>query len=157
MALSTLAGRLIVEHHEPLDASLEPALWSRSGFEPFSTWALEQHQKDRDIWGIGLALPGPVEASAEQPFASPAPPFLPALGKFVPFVEELVATFGAPCWVRSTIEMMTAGELLTGTAQDVNDMLFVDLSREFNAGLVFGRRALSQRPRKSRVSLVILL
>lgn len=136
VALSTLAGKLLVEHHEPLDTSLEPALILKR-LKTLFTWALEQHRKDRDIWGIGIALPGPVESSSEQPFASPRLPFMPGW-ESSSFVEELVTTFGAPCWVRSSIEMMTVGEMLTGTAQGVRDMLFVDLSREFNAGLVLG-------------------
>ncbi|MDE2384102.1 MAG: ROK family protein [Alphaproteobacteria bacterium] len=136
IAVSTIAGKLLLEHHEPLDALAEPAAVLKRLHTLFD-WALEQHRKDRDIWGIGIALSGPVETSAGQPFASPHLPFMPGW-EGLEFVESLVARYGAPCWVRSKIEMMTAGELLAGSAQGAHDMLFVDLSREISAGLVLG-------------------
>ena len=78
---------------------------------------------------------GPVVPAEGQPFTSSGLPFMPKW-EGVPFVEELVAHYEAPVWVRSNTQMMTLGELRAGSGVGARDMLFVDLGREISAGIV---------------------
>lgn len=134
IAISDLSGRLLVEHHEAADpnAGADPIT---KRLKTLFDWALEQHRQARDIWGMGIAVNGPVEPSEGQPFTSPSLPFMPSW-EGVPFVEQLVAHFEAPVWVRSNTQMMTLGELRVGGGMNMRDMLFVDLGREISAGIV---------------------
>ena len=134
IALSDLSGKLIVEHHEAADTVSDPAQVIRRLATLFD-WALEQHREGRDVWGIGIAVAGPVEPSESQPFTSPNLHFLPTWIN-VPFVEELVARYGAPVWVRNSTQMTTLGEQRAGSAAGAYDMLFVELGREITAGIV---------------------
>ena len=134
IAISDLSGRLLVEHHEAVDANVGAAQTIKR-LETLFDWALEQHREARDIWGIGIAVNGPVEPSEDQPFASPNLPFLPSW-EGVPFVELLTAHYDAPVWVRSNTQVRTLGELRAGSGMDVQDMLFVDLDKEISAGIV---------------------
>ncbi len=134
IAISDLSGRLLVEHHEATEpnAGADPII---KRLKTLFDWALEQHRQGRDIWGIGIAVSGPVKPSAGQPFTSPSLPFMPSWEE-VPFVEQLVAHFEAPVWVRSNTQMMTLGELRVGGGVNARDMIFVDLGREISAGIV---------------------
>lgn len=134
IAISDLSGRLLVEHHEAADPNMGAGPIIKR-LKTLFDWALEQHRQGRDIWGIGIAVSGPVEPSEGQPFTSPSLPFMPSW-EGVPFVEQLVAHFEAPVWVRSNTQMMTLGELRVGGGMNVRDMLFVDLGREISAGIV---------------------
>ena len=134
IAISDLSGRLLVEHHEATEpnAGADPII---KRLKTLFDWALEQHRQGRDIWGIGIAVSGPVKPSAGQPFTSPSLPFMPSWEE-VPFVEQLVSHFEAPVWVRSNTQMMTLGELRVGGGVNARDMIFVDLGREISAGIV---------------------
>lgn len=138
VALSNLSGKLLVEHYEAADPNAGAAPVMKRLATLFD-WALEQHRKDRDIWGIGIAVSGPVKPAEGEPFASPGLPFIPGWDG-VPFVEQLVAYYRAPVWVRSNTQMMTLGELRAGSGHEALDMLFVDLGREIGAGIVFDGR-----------------
>lgn len=134
IAIADLSGRLLVEHHEAADPNAGAAPVIKRLIALFD-WALEQHRQGRDIWGIGIAVSGPVEPSEGQPFTSPNLPFMPSWDG-ITFVEQLVAHFEAPVWVRSNTQMMTLGELRVGGGVNERDMLFVDLGKEISAGIV---------------------
>ncbi len=133
VGVADLNGRLLVEHHEAIELSTGPqAVLGR--LMTLFDWALEQHQADRDVWAIGVAVPGPVELSAGEPFASPVFHFDPSWWEF-DFVEQLAARFRAPVWVRSAVECMTLGERKAGNAQDSDNFLFVKLGRGISTAL----------------------
>lgn len=134
IAISDLSGQLLVEHHEAADPGMSADRIIKR-LKTLFDWSLEQHRQSRDIWGIGMAVGGPVVSPEGQPFTSPSLPFMPSW-EGVPFVEQLVAHFEAPVWVRSNTQMMTLGELRVGGGVNARDMLFVDLSREISAGLI---------------------
>lgn len=134
VGVADLSGRLLVEHHEAVDLAAGPA----ATLERLSTlfdWVLDQHREGRDIWGVGIAVPGPVESLPGEPFASPEFHFNP-LWHGYPFVEHLVARLRAPVWVRSSVESMTLGERSAGSGQGSDSLLFVKLGRGISAGLI---------------------
>lgn len=134
IAISDLSGRLLVEHHEAADppAGAAPII---KRLRTLFDWGLDQHRQGRAVWSIGISVGGPVVPAEGQPFTSSGLPFMPNW-EGVPFVEELVAHYEAPVWVRSNTQMMTLGELRAGSGVGARDMLFVDLGREISAGIV---------------------
>ena len=140
VGVADLTGRLLIEHHEAIDLADGPAATLERLFTLFD-WVLDQHQADRRIWGIGIAVPGPVEPSKGEPFASPAFHFLPMWHDH-PFVEHLIARYNTPVWVRSNVECMTLGEHKAGGAQGCDSLLFVKLGRGVSAALFVDGRLL---------------
>ena len=68
VGVADLAGRVLVEHHELVDlAAGQEAMLKRLG--TLFDWLREELQDGGAVWGIGVAVPGPVEASDAMPFA----------------------------------------------------------------------------------------
>ena len=139
VGIADLAARTIAEHHEATGSMLPPAEAVKRLATLFD-WLLEQHRagakhETRAVWGIGIALDGPVDSNNAGPAASPSFPFLPGWSGF-PFVEHLAARYRAPVWLRSSVQMMTLGEASEALANGDRDLLYVDLGREITAGLI---------------------
>ncbi|MEZ5666119.1 MAG: ROK family protein [Alphaproteobacteria bacterium] len=134
VGVADLTGKLLVEHHEEIDLSLGPEAVLQRLCTLFD-WALEQHQTDRTVWGIGIAVPGPVELTQDEPFGSPAFHFMPMWQSY-PFVEQLIARHRTPVWVRSAVECMALGERKAGSGQGTDNLLFVKLGRGISAGVI---------------------
>ena len=135
VGLADLRGRLLAEHHEAIDLNVGPA----ATFERLATlfnWLLEDQKGE--VWGIGLAAPGPVEKDGGR-FAAPKLRPLQSWQDF-PFVEGLAVRFGAPVWVRGGTQVMTMGELKSGSGVGLCDLLFVKLGRAVSAGIISGGR-----------------
>ncbi|MGE3874798.1 MAG: ROK family protein [Parvibaculaceae bacterium] len=134
VALSDLAGKLVFEHHEPLDAIADQeAVLAR--ITSLFDWSLNQHKNKCSLWGVGISVDGPVEQTANAPFSSPRLHFLPTWDG-TEFAETLAEKYGAPVWVRNATQMTTLGEFRTGSGRGARDMLFVDLGKEITAGIV---------------------
>lgn len=134
VGVADLSGKLLIEHHEAADLTAGPvATLKRLG--TLFDWLLEQHRKEREVWGIGIALPGPVETEAGEHFAFPPVHVLPSWNDF-PFAEHLVLRYRAPVVLRGSVQMRTFGEARTGSGVGASDMLFMDLGREISAGVI---------------------
>jgi len=133
VGIADLSGQAMAEHHEPVESALPPDQ-AMKRLQTLFDWLLEQHQNERVVWGIGIAVDGPVDSTDAGPTASPEFPFLPNWSGY-PFVERLVARYRAPVWLRSSIQMMTLGEALE-SGSNARDLLFVELGREIMAGLI---------------------
>ncbi|MEZ7813402.1 MAG: ROK family protein, partial [Paracoccaceae bacterium] len=101
--------------------------------ETLFEWQRERHAYP--VWGICISVPSPVQAAFDDPYLSATPPLLPAWEGF-PFVEKLTARFGAPVWLRSSVETMTMGELSAGGGSAIHNMLFVKVGKRIGAGMV---------------------
>lgn len=119
VGLADLAGRLRVEHYEAGDAAMAPAA-ALQRLAMLFDWVQEQYPESREIWGIGLGIPGSL-----------------AWDEAV-LTESLVARHRAPIWVRSLVQLMTVGEFgvraEAGMAE--RDLLYVELGDEITAGFV---------------------
>ncbi len=134
VGLADLAGRLVFEHHEAADLSSGPGpIISRLG--TLFDWVLDQHEERRDLWGIGMGVPGAVEAPSEGAFSLQRLTFSPSWPESLA-VERLVARHRSPVWVRSSVQMATMGEFGPPRPGRKQDILFVDLGTEISAGLV---------------------
>lgn len=135
VGVADLGGRLLVEHHEAADLAAGPAV-ILDRLTTLLLWLMEDHGGRPAIWGIGLALPGPVGTDGE----AGTPLALETLEEWarLDLVAEMVLRFGAPAWVQSRTQMMTMGELRSGTGTP--DMLFVNLGHTITAGVVSAGR-----------------
>ena len=126
-----LRGHVFAEHHEAADFSAgATAILDR--LTTLLLWLIEDHGGKDAIWGIGLALPGPVYPSDANPMAHDDD------WREIDLAAELAYRIGAPAWIRSGTEMMTVGEMKAGDGAP--DMLFVKLGRSITAGLVINGR-----------------
>ena len=136
VALTDLAGRLIVEHHEPADLAKGPeAILER--LTTLFVWLLDERGGKQQAWGIGLSLPEPVvvDTTDGDAFEFLDLAVLEAWRHF-DFESELSLRFGAPTRVHSSVQTMAVGEFKAGVAQDVSDFLFVKLDRSISAGAI---------------------
>jgi predicted NBD/HSP70 family sugar kinase len=132
VGVADLHGQLLGEHHEAADFAAGPsALLDR--LTTLFLWLVEEHGGKEYIWGIGVALPGPVESGD---FASPSAFAADTLQEWreFEFEPELAVRFGAPVWIRGATHMMTMGELKSGDG--AANMLFVKLGRTISAGMI---------------------
>ena len=60
VGLADLSGKLITEHFEPSDLA-NGAEATLNRLCTLFDWLLEQHQGSKMVWGVGIAVPGPVE------------------------------------------------------------------------------------------------
>ncbi len=131
VGVADLRGQVLVEHHEAADFSAgAAAILDR--LTTLFLWLMEEHGGKNGIWGIGLALPGPVDPS-EADLTGPGDDW-----REIDVAAELAYRIGAPAWIRSGTEMMTVGEMRAGDGSP--DMLFVKLGRSITAGMIINGR-----------------
>lgn len=133
LGVADLTGQMLVEHHEAaqLDAGPEAIL---DRLATIFDWLLTETEKPLP-WGIGLALPGPIE----KPVADFDPvPVLQGVQSWqgFPFLENLAARFGVPVFARSGVQTMTMGEAKAGGGRGLSDIIYVKLGRSISAGLI---------------------
>jgi predicted NBD/HSP70 family sugar kinase len=132
-AVADLAGRLLIEHHEAFDTTAAPADVARRLAALFD-WLLQQHQQGRRVWGIGLAVGGPIESGADAHAVSgQARPF--PTGNDI-LVAELERHHHVPVSVRNSVQMQALGEFRAGSGIGAQNLIFVDLAHEIAAGLI---------------------
>lgn len=133
VGVADLAGNLLTEHHEAFELTAPPqALAER--LITLLRWSLERQSSPAGLWGISLSVPGTVPGAAGD-FLTRTPAVLPAWEGF-PLVEQLTRSFGAPVWMRSSVDTMTIGELHGGAGQGLASMLFIKVGRRIGAGIV---------------------
>jgi predicted NBD/HSP70 family sugar kinase len=134
VGLADLSGRLLTEHHEAIDTGLEAGA-TRDRLVALFRWLLSRHGEAPEIWGISIAVPGPVLTAEDAPVLTTTPDFLPGWRE-AQLVESLMERFGSPVWLRSGVETMTMGEMRDGLGQGAENMLFIKVGRRIGAGLV---------------------
>ena len=133
VGLVDLTGRLLVEHHEPVDAALG-AEKTLDRVDALFDWMLEEHPEARDIWGIGLAVPGLVELPSGRLGGRASLHLMPGWQDY-PVVRHLSGRFGAPVFMDNEVHLMALGELHVGRGTGSSDLLFVKIGTGISAGL----------------------
>ncbi|MFN3764280.1 MAG: ROK family protein [Aliihoeflea sp.] len=132
--IADLNGSLLMEHHEAFDITAGGAALVERLTTLFE-WMRDERSDLGSVWGIGLALPGPVAQNGELGISSPVLQAIEGWTDY-PFVENLVVRNQAPVWVRSGIQMMTAGEHYAGAGGNRGNLILVKLGRSLSAGVV---------------------
>jgi predicted NBD/HSP70 family sugar kinase len=133
LGIADLNGQMLVEHHEAahLDAGPEVIL---DRLATIFDWLLQETEKPAP-WGIGLALPGPIEKPAADFETVPVLQTIQSWQGF-PFLERLSMRFGVPIFARSGVQTMTMGEAKAGGGRGLSDIIYVKLGRSISAGLI---------------------
>jgi predicted NBD/HSP70 family sugar kinase len=138
VGLADVSGRLQFEHHEAVDVGDDPEpILGR--LKTLFDWALEQQERKRPLWGIGVGVPS-VAQSRNGPTAAAEHLGITSAWTQSRALERLVARHRVPVFVRSAIQMATMGEFGLSPPEASEDMLFIDLGSEINAGLISGGR-----------------
>lgn len=133
VGLADLHGQLISEHHEIIEITDQTATVDR--ICALINWMMTRQADAPDLWGISIAVPGPVLTDPDSLYLLETPDFLPNWDRSG-LVETLTQRFQAPVWMRSNVETMTMGELHGGAGIGQQSMLFVKIGQRIGAGLV---------------------
>jgi predicted NBD/HSP70 family sugar kinase len=130
-AVTDLAGRPVARErraHRIADGP-EPALALA-----FDLWdeLLRRTGASRPVWGVGIAVPGPVEFSTARPVA---PPIMPGWHEY-PIRQRVQERYPVPVWVDNDVNAMALGELRVGAAHGVQNFIYVKIGTGIGAGLV---------------------
>lgn len=133
LGIADLNGQMLVEHHEEAHVDAGPeAILDR--LATIFDWLLEETEKPAP-WGIGLALPGPIEKPAADFETVPVLQTVQSWQGY-PFLERLSARFGVPIFARSGVQTMTMGEAKAGGGRGLSDIIYIKLGRSISAGLI---------------------
>lgn len=132
--LVDLDGNLVTEHHETADLAERPDEIVDRVLRLID-WTMSRQPEGQEIWGISIALPGPVIGLSSSPFEGQNQIVEPTLVN-ADVLQRLFQAHRVPVWLRSSVETMTMGEYTRGIEGEVSNMLFVKLGRQIGAGLV---------------------
>jgi glucokinase-like ROK family protein len=86
----------------------------------------------KDLFGIGVGIPGPVDFSRG---ISVYPPVMPGWDRF-PVASFLGERFACPVFLDNDVNVMALGERDRGAAQNADSFIFVKIGSGIGAGLV---------------------
>jgi len=88
--------------------------------------------KIRNLWGIGIGVPGPVEFATGLPIS---PPIMPGWDKY-PVRERFSTRYKAPVWVDNDVNLMALGEHALRNDPITNELIFVKIGSGIGAGIL---------------------
>ena len=91
-------------------------------------------EKIKNIWGIGIGLPGPVEFATGMPMS---PPIMPGWDRY-PVRKYLSERYKAPVWIDNEVNLMALGEQSKTFAKETNEMIYIKIGSGIGAGLITG-------------------
>lgn len=135
VALCDLEAMILERVRVPLDLAKETP---DSTLERIASLATELagraglHRKD--LFGIGLGVPGPVDFSRGIPVS---PPVMPGWDRF-PVTSYLAERFSCPVFLDNDVNVMALGERDRGAAADAENFIFVKIGTGIGAGIIVG-------------------
>ena len=133
LAVTDLAGTALAEHAADVDIADGPERvlqWVQSSFDDLLE---ETGRSAREVAGVGIGLPGPVEFATGRPVN---PPIMPGWdGVRVP--DAFTERYGVPVLVDNDVNIMAAGEYWCHYA-DERDLLFIKVGTGIGCGIVAG-------------------
>jgi len=132
VAIADLAGTLIDQAEEPADIKDGPDEVLGRVTELFDELLSRGAIAGRELWGIGIGLPGPVEYAAARPVS---PPIMPGWDNYS-VRERFADPYRAPVWVDNDANLMALGEYRAGVAQGHDTSIFVKVGTGIGAGII---------------------
>mgnify|MGYP000011372428 FL=1 len=130
VALSDLYGNLLSTSYTPADISKGPeevlSLVEDSFDELIASF------KIKNLWGIGIGVPGPVEFATGLPIS---PPIMPGWDKF-PLRERFSSQYKVPVWIDNDVNLMALGEHALRKDPITNELIFVKIGSGIGAGIL---------------------
>jgi glucokinase-like ROK family protein len=132
VALVTAGEQILARCSEPIDIASGPDVVLDRLEMLFEAVREEAGRPAGPLWGIGVAVPGPVEFSSGRPIA---PPIMPGWDRY-PLRERLTHRFRVPVWVDNDVNAMAVGEWRHGVAQGHKNVVFLKIGTGIGAGLI---------------------
>lgn len=130
VAASDLSGNLLGNNYVDAEVSKGPdhvlALVEKS-FD-----SLISEFKIKNLWGIGLGVPGPVEFANGIPVS---PPIMPGWDKY-PIRNRFSDKYHVPVWVDNDVNLMALGEHALRKDSITNELIFVKIGSGIGAGIL---------------------
>ena len=136
VALTTLDGRILGHRDEPAGIEAGPETGLGRVEELFDQLVATTPLVPGRLWGIGIAVPGPVEFATGRPIS---PPIMPGWDGY-PIRERFTARYGAPVWVDNDVNVLALGEWRSGVAGGHADVVVVKIGTGIGAGIISGGR-----------------
>ena len=136
VALTTLDGRILGHRDEPAEIEAGPEAGLGRVEELFDQLRSTTHAVPGRLWGIGIAVPGPVEFATGRPIS---PPIMPGWDGY-PIRERFAARFGAPVWVDNDVNVLALGEWRSGVAAGHDDVVVIKIGTGIGAGIISSGR-----------------
>ena len=136
VGLADLSGRIFADHAASVDVADGPDVVLER-VEQVVEDLLSAHAAGREVWAVGVGVPGPVEFFSGLPVA---PPIMPGWDRY-PIRERLAQRWSAPTWVDNDVNLLALGELRANPAATTeDDLLYIKIGTGIGAGLVSGGR-----------------
>ena len=132
VAATTLDGRVLAHHAEPADIGSGPEVCLGRVEELFRGLDPARHGLPGRLWGVGIAVPGPVEFRTGRPTS---PPIMPGWDGY-PIRERFAERYAAPVWVDNDVNALALGEWRAGVAVDHDDVVVIKVGTGIGAGII---------------------
>jgi glucokinase-like ROK family protein len=136
VALTTLDGRILAHRDEPAEIETGPEAGLGRVEQLFDQLVATTAALPGRLWGIGIAVPGPVEFVSGQPIS---PPIMPGWDGY-PIRERFERRYGAPVWVDNDVNVLALGEWRSGVAAGHDDVVVIKIGTGIGAGIISGGR-----------------
>jgi glucokinase-like ROK family protein len=132
VGLADLGGKILEQVRIEHDISLGPEPTLKTLCDEFDKVLATATDAGRELWAIGLGVPGPIEHATGL---AVSPPIMPGWSD-IDVRRCLQERYGVPVWVDNDVNVMALGELRGGTAMHQRDVVVVKLSTGIGAGLI---------------------
>ena len=130
VAISDLSGNLSQVQSFDTEISLGPELVLAQVESAFDAIIVER--KIKNIWGVGIGLPGPVEFAAGIPMS---PPIMPGWDRY-PVRKRFADKYRAPVWVDNDVNLMALGEHVTFPEKKSDELIYIKIGSGIGAGIL---------------------
>jgi glucokinase-like ROK family protein len=132
VALTTLDGRILGHHDEPARIEAGPEACLERVDVLFASLLATTRSVPGRLWGVGIAVPGPVEFQTGRPIS---PPIMPGWDGY-PIRERFAECYGAPVWVDNDVNVLGLGEWRLGIAAGHDDVVVIKIGTGIGAGII---------------------
>ncbi len=136
VAVTDLDGRILGHHDEPARIEAGPERGLDRVDELFDLLIRTTQGIPGPLWGIGIAVPGPVEFQTGRPIS---PPIMPGWDGY-PIRDRFAERYRAPVWVDNDVNVLALGEWRSGVAAGHDDVVVVKIGTGIGAGIISGGR-----------------
>jgi len=131
LAVTNLGGRVLAEDRGDIEIAAGPEAVLDWVEERFAKLLRESGRERREVTGVGIGIPGPVEHATGLPRN---PPIMPGWDGF-PVPERFESSYGAPALVDNDVNIMALGEHWTDWPE-VDHLIFVKVGTGIGCGIV---------------------
>ena len=132
VAVTSLDGQILAHRGEPARIEAGPERCLDRVDVLFESLLRTTEGLPGRLWGIGIALPGPVEFETGRPIS---PPIMPGWDDY-PVRERFAERYQAPVWVDNDVNVLALGEWRSGIAAGHDNVVVVKIGTGIGAGII---------------------